>query len=236
MECEYLRKVAFKLNKVLIFSLGVSVVPVYYLVVNKNWADKLLYFQRIFDLLKDVEGDVIECGVASGRSLTILATLVKNSGINRHIWGFDSWEGLPKPTNEDLVSLESIAKRGRFKNSSPERVHTTLWAYGFSNSEIQDMVTLVKGWFSETIPKYRGSRIALLHLDVDLYDSYKDCLHYLWPRVSVNGIVAFDEYHLPNKWPGAKRAVDEFFSQLVPGSARLQRDTVSGLYYAVKTA
>ena len=98
------------------------------------------------------------------------------------------------------------------------------------------MVTLVKGWFSETIPKYRGSQIALLHLDVDLYDSYQDCLHYLWPRVSMNGIVAFDEYHLPNRWPGAERAVDEFFSQLIPGSARLQRDTVSGLYYAVKTA
>ena len=230
----HLRKVAGVVNKVLISSLGVKVTSAHAVGISKARLDKLLYFQRLFDLLKDVEGDVVECGVASGHSLAMLASLVRSSGISRHIWGFDSWAGLPVPTSKDLASSESIAEKGLCAYSSVEEVQSTLRWYGFSDSEIKATVTLVKGWFSETLPKYRGLHIALMHIDADLYDSYKDCLHYLWPKVSLNGIIAFDEYHEPNKWPGARQAVDEFLSQLMPGSARLHRDAVYDRYYVVK--
>ena len=50
------------------------------------------------------------------------------------------------------------------------------------------------------------ARIALLNLDVDLYESYCDCLRHLGPRVT--GVIVYDQYRSP-KWPGATQAVDE---------------------------
>lgn len=58
-------------------------------------------------------------------------------------------------------------------------------------------------------PAYDGGAIALLHLDVDLYESYKTALDWLWPFVSPGGIVTFDEYR-SEAFPGATRAIDEF--------------------------
>ena len=101
---------------------------------------------------------------------------------------------------------------------------------------MKNNITLVKGLFSETLPKYSGPHIALLHIDADLYDSYKDALRYLWPKVSIGGIAAFDEYQMCEEWPGARQAVDEFFGQLAPGRARLCHDVLYDRYYAVKTA
>ena len=186
--------------------------------------------------MEDVGGDVVECGVASGRSLAMLASLVRSSDIPRYIWGFDNWSGLPAPSKEDLALEGSSAAKGRFAESNVEMVLATLRWHGFGESEIKSKITLVKGLFSDTLPKFEGSRIALLHIDADLYESYKDSLQYLWPKVSIGGIVAFDEYHASAQWPGAKQAVDEFFSQLAPESVRLCRDNLASLYYAVKMA
>ncbi|MBA7716158.1 hypothetical protein ES703_125223 [subsurface metagenome] len=228
----HLIKIARLFNRLLVSSFGVRVVSTQRL--GKGWVDRLLYFQRLFNLLESIEGDVVECGVASGYTLSMLASLVRSSGTDRHIWGFDSWEGLPEPSKEDLTSAKSLARKGLLGDSSVELVLENLTWCGFDDSEIKNRITLVKGLFSDTLPKYRGSKIALLHIDVDLYESYKDALRFLWPKVSDGGIIAFDEYQAPDTWPGAKPAADEFFNQLAPGSVRLHKDALFDRYYAVK--
>ncbi len=70
----HMGKVVQLLNRLMISTLGVRVVSARVKVIDKNWFDRLLYFQRLLDLLKGVEGDVVECGVASGNSLTMLAS------------------------------------------------------------------------------------------------------------------------------------------------------------------
>ena len=75
---------------------------------------------------------------------------------------------------------------------------------------IHDRVRLIKGFFDKTLPQYEG-RIALLHLDGDLYESYKVSLETLYEKVAPGGIIMFDEY-LDQRWPGATKAIDEFFS------------------------
>ena len=230
----HLLKIAYLINRLLVSSLGVRVVSTGRL--GKRWVDRLLYFQRLFDLLEGVEGDVVECGVASGTTLSILASLVRSSGINRHTWGFDSWQGLPEPDKEDLALAKSCAKKGMFGEANVEFVLENLRWCGFDDSEIKNRVTLVKGLFCDTLPCYRGPDIALLHIDADLYGSYKDALRYLWPKVSAGGIIAFDEYQEPDTWPGARQAIDEFFNQLAPGSVKLNKDALFNRYYAVKMA
>ena len=52
--------------------------------------------------------------------------------------------------------------------------------------KIRNQVHLIKGFFDETLHKYEG-KIALLHLDCDLYESYKISLEILYGKVSSGG-------------------------------------------------
>jgi len=75
---------------------------------------------------------------------------------------------------------------------------------------IQNKVRLVKDFFDNTLPHYEGS-IAILHLDCDLYGSYKVALECLYENVVPGGVIMFDEYENAT-FPGARRAIDEFFA------------------------
>ena len=79
-----------------------------------------------------------------------------------------------------------------------------------SEDVIRDRVHLVKGLFDKTLPTYEG-RIALLHLDCDLYESYRVALTTLYEKVSPGGLIMFDEYK-DDRWPGATKAIDDFFA------------------------
>jgi len=219
-------------NRILISSAGMKVVSADSLAISKANIDNLFYFERLLNLLRNVQGDIIECGVSSGTSFAILCILGTYGGIKRHVWGFDSFEGLPAPGDEDLSSPKSIAKKGLY-SASPGMVISTLRASGVDEYTINNQITLVKGAFSQTLSKYDGDSIALLHIDADLYDSYKVCLENLWPKVAVGGIAAFDEYEKPDTWPGARKAADEYFSQQAE-SMKIHRDPHVNKYYAVK--
>lgn len=229
-----LRRLAGLVNKMLMSNLRMKVVSSDSFMVTPYWINQLLYFQRLFNLIKSVPGDIVECGVAWGVSLCQLATLVTESTVRRHIWGFDSWEGLPALTKEDLASSKPAYKsgsKGKLVISKETALHN-LRSSGLDEHFIKDHITLVKGWFSETLPKYRGSSIAFLHLDPDLYQSYKTALENLWPKVSVGGIVSIDAYQAADLLPGCRKAVDEYFSQR--RDAMIHKDSLLDRYYAVK--
>jgi predicted O-methyltransferase YrrM len=122
-----------------------------------------------------------------------------------------------------------------FSHSTTMRVRDALLAYGLTDDEIRRQITLVPGLFAETLPRY-DQPIALLHVDADLYESYLDCLQNLWPRVEVGGVVTFDEYGEPETWPGARRAVDEFFTTHATEATELRRDEISGKWWVMKRA
>jgi hypothetical protein len=75
-------------------------------------------------------------------------------------------------------------------------------------------IQLVKGNIEDTVPEFieenPGVRFSLIHFDCDLYMPTKRSLEVLWPRLSRNGIMMFDEYGIKD-WPGETKAVDEFF-------------------------
>ena len=157
-----------------------------------------------------IPGTVVECGVYQGASLAAIAARLKDLGSSREIVGFDSFEGLPEPAEADRIedpALRLKARRGYFGDTSLEDVRARIAAVGYGGQ-----VRLVPGWFDDTLPQYQDA-IGLLFLDCDFYDSYKIALRYLWPRVVPRGYVIFDEYD-SLKYPGARRAVDEYFRDL----------------------
>ncbi len=190
------------------------------------------YLERMYERIEKVKGDVVECGVGKIGTFKILASLVEKEGAHRTLWGFDSFEGFPEPSPED-ASLRN-PKKGEWKSLEAEDVPKFLAISHIDESFIAQRVKVVKGFFQDSLPKNTIGPIALLHLDVDLYDSYKTCLHYLFPKVSQGGVVLFDEYMNLNeqeRFPGAKKAIDEYFES---SGYKLQRDKLSGKYFLVK--
>jgi len=175
--------------------------------VYRGSLDRYLYFFDQLEKLKGIEGDIVECGVSIGHGALLFLLLSEYLGKERTYYGFDSFEGFPEPVHKDGVT--PITGRDFWANP-PETVLRVLRDGRVPEETIRERVRLVKGLFDETLPKYQG-KIALLHLDCDLYESYRISLNSLYDKVAKGGIIMFDEYD-DHRWPGAKKAIDEFFA------------------------
>jgi O-methyltransferase len=154
---------------------------------------------------RKVQGSFVECGVWNGGSSGLIAKIA-SSNHRRHIWLFDSWEGLPEPTDFD-ISYRGEAGRKGIALGSIKKVRELL----FEKLKLdQKRVHIQRGWFQDTIPVYKNElgNIVLLHLDCDWYESVKFCLDELFDQVEQGGFIFIDDY---GHWKGCKRAVDEFF-------------------------
>jgi O-methyltransferase len=166
-----------------------------------------MYFRDQLERVRNVDGDIVECGVSIGHGTLLFLLLSDFIGVERTYYGFDSFEGFPDPVAKDGVT--PITGK-RFYANPAETVMKVLRDGRVRANVIDKRVRLVKGYFDQTLPRYDG-QIALLHLDCDLYESYKTALATLYDKVASNGVIMFDEYR-DSRWPGATTAIDEFFA------------------------
>jgi O-methyltransferase len=153
-----------------------------------------------------IPGNIVECGVCNGGSSGVLATVVEPSRA-REVWMFDSWEGLPEPTESDVSCLGEKGEKGICLGSE-QKVRELFFRKLHLSARGKHFV---KGWFQDSIPgkKTEIGKIALLHLDGDWYESVKYCLDELYDQVVPGGFVFIDDY---GYWEGARKAVDEFLA------------------------
>lgn len=171
---------------------------------------RIFCFQYMVDQIRNVPGDIVECGVSIGHGILYWALLSDLTATKRRIVGFDSFSGFPASVEADRKVDQSFQTKEGGYSSPPELVSKVLEDGRVSANFLTENIRLVRGYFNTTLTQYDGT-IALLHLDCDLYESYKTCLQELYPKITPGGIIMFDEYEDPN-FPGAKRAVDEFFA------------------------
>ena len=74
-----------------------------------------------------------------------------------------------------------------------------------------ERVALHAGLMPDTFAGHEQARIALAHVDVDIYSSIVACCQFIYPRLVAGGVIVFDDYGAPT-CPGARAAVDEFFA------------------------
>jgi O-methyltransferase len=147
----------------------------------------------------------METGVWRGGAVVFMRAVLKRHGIaDRIVWAADSFEGLPPPKeNEDKKHRGCDLSNLSYLTVSLENVQAAFRRFGL----LDDQVRFVKGWFRDSLPKSPVQRLAVLRLDGDMYESTRDSLVPLYPKVSPGGFVIVDDYH---DWPGCKRAVDEY--------------------------
>jgi O-methyltransferase len=153
---------------------------------------------------RGVPGDFIETGVWRGGATIFMRGLLKAYGVtDRRVWVADSFQGLPKPSpnaprsdhDERLWAFTQLAV-------SLDQVKANFARYEL----LDDQVAFLPGFFAETLPAAPVGQLALLRLDGDLYESTRDALVHLYPRVASGGYVIVDDYH---NVPGCRQAVDE---------------------------
>jgi O-methyltransferase len=161
----------------------------------------------LIDEVSAIDGDLAECGVYRGATLVTTGLYLRQGEADRRVYGFDSFEGFDASVEFDLklAGAEDGQKvTGGFADTSHELIQKKLALLGLA-----ERVQLIKGYFRDTLPAAAETRYAFVHLDCDLYESYRDCLAYFYERMNPHGIILLDEYDDP-PWPGCNLAVDEF--------------------------
>jgi hypothetical protein len=163
----------------------------------------------LLDRTLDIPGAIAECGVFRGSSLAAIALFLRQRGVAKQIFGLDSFQGFDESIQKDLQigGPEGSQKRIHgFSQTSLFYVDAKMRRLGLKNA-----VHLIPGYFSETLSKLPDVRFSFVHLDCDIYDSYRQALEYFYGRMSPGGIILLDEYNDP-PWPGCNLAVDEFLA------------------------
>lgn len=142
------------------------------------------------------DSNIAEVGVRNGGSAKLLLELCKNSTI----YLFDTFTGLPKTTNEKYDPKQ--LKEHSFNTNNPEQTINMLSKY--KNSKIY------KGFFPDTAKDLNDFKFSIVHIDVDIYQSAKDCCEFFYEKLESGGIMIFDDFGF-EKTAGVKLAVDEFF-------------------------
>ncbi len=143
--------------------------------------------------VQDIEGDIAEVGVYKGGTALLIA-----ANTSKKLFLFDTFEGLPQ-----CDKLLDLHHKGDFKDTSIRHVDELLTNYSSAYS-------IYKGIFPKQNSEYVAhKRFSLVHLDVDIHESVKNCLEFFHTRMVTGGVIIIDDYNFP-RTPGAKKATDDF--------------------------
>lgn len=197
------------------------------IIVGNNRDNRLrqIFFSLVWNR---VEGDYVEFGVASGKSLAnaYYASQAQNEWypeghpfysherINAlskmRFFGFDSFKGLPKAKGLDkkfrffddgmiLCPKDEVEKYLKDQRVDMSRVH------------------LVEGFYSESLTyetrqKFQIGSVSMVFFDCDYYESTVEALAFITPHIVDGTIFLFDDWFLNNADPqlGVQRAFYEW--------------------------
>lgn len=122
------------------------------------------------------EGLCLEFGVYQGHSINYISRQLPRL----RFYGFDSFEGLA----EDW--------KGHFQAKGAFNV-------GGQLPPVNDNVTLIKGWFNQTLPGFiekelTGKDLAMIHVDGDTYEAAEIVFRELESHIRPGLLILFDEY------------------------------------------
>lgn len=212
--------------------------------LERNYPDKVRFFNWWFQverLKRDgVPGDFAELGVYKGESAKILHLLDPS----RIFHLYDTFEGFKEEDLQHETGEAAAYTPRNFADTSLEAARR----YIAGNENLvfhpghfpESLVVSRQSLVREMEPNdYRLSTadyrlFSLVNLDADLYNPTKAGLEFFYPRLLPGGVIIIHDYTY--KWPGIKKAVDEFVSfipevlVMVPdmeGSVMIVKSTIS---------
>lgn len=163
-------------------------------------ADRLWMLKTAMLQTRSLAGEVWELGVYKGGSALLLRKLLEKDGgrSDVRLRLFDTFGGMP-----DTDAARDVHSAGDFADTSLAGVKRLIGE--------EPWIEYRKGLVPETFSGLNASAIRFAHVDLDIYEAIRAACIFLYPRLVPGGVVIFDDYGF---WscPGARAAVDEFFS------------------------
>ena len=163
---------------------------------------RCFFLQSCIRSLHRLDGDVIECGTRKGKSALYMLEACE---AKREIFLFDSFEGLSDPVEGKDTIKNVFEKDGKTRIFNENFVEITERFESYSN------VHLMKGWIPDRFAEVENRKIALLHVDVDMYQPTLDSFEFFYEKMVPGGIIICDDYG-SGAYPGARDAMDSFFA------------------------
>lgn len=180
----------------------------FYLLSHPSRLAKLLAHYELYQMIAGLPGAVVELGVYKGASLMRFATFrgVLENDHARAIYGFDAFGAFPRGEvagDADKAFIDRFEAAGG-DGIARQDLEALIIAKGFAN------ISLIEGNVFDTLPAFLAEKpaekIALMHLDMDVYEPTAFAIERMIDRMVPGGLVAFDDYGMVE---GATRAADE---------------------------
>ena len=150
-------------------------------------------FEEQLELIKDVEGELVEVGVYMGAT----AKKISEKFPDRIVYAFDTFEGfLESGSDKDGFANYKV---GDLKEANLETVQSNLKNF--------PKINLIKGDFPLSGKILNDKKIAFAHIDVDMYNPTKATLNFILPKMAKGGIIIVHDYPAHD---GVRLAVNEF--------------------------
>ena len=175
--------------------------------IGTSISEAIYILESLHESLK-IEGQICEFGVAQGATSKLIASEIADT--DKHFYLFDSFEGLPAPSAEDVLinDIFNLGSMERYRGTmmSPEtEVLGKLQSIRFPSHRTH----IMKGWVEDTLQRPDMPKaVAFAYLDFDFYAPIKDTLEFLDKVMPVGGRIVVDDYGFFSQ--GAQKAVDEF--------------------------
>jgi len=181
---------------------------------------KFLARTEVFLQQLEVNGSIVELGVARGASLMTwaqLSAIYEPTNYLREVIGFDTFAGFPEVGAKDLAS-QAVSEHTRPGGFAVERGMREDIEHAASIHDLTRFLghipklRLIAGDVAKTLPAFLAENphlvVSLLHLDVDLFEPTRLALQLLVPRMPKGAVILFDELNM-RQFPGETLALLE---------------------------
>ena len=166
--------------------------------------ERFLTRHKLFDMILDLPGSIVEIGVQNGQGLMSfahLSSILEPNNVQRRLYGFDTFGGVDGKMVGAKTYLEKAI--GLFDEDRPlgqvQKVH------------------LITGAAEVTIPAFLADNphlmLSLLYLDSTSAAPTKAALDLLYPRLVPGGMLVFDQLNFPNHPAESEAWLSHPFSQ-----------------------
>lgn len=156
-------------------------------VAKSNTLVDIYRLHELWSLVAETDkagGDIVEVGVWRGGSGCLMAKKAQLMGANSTVWLCDTFSGVVKAGDQD-----SYYRGGEHSDTSEAVVSDLAVRLGLNNIK-----TLTGIFPDDTGAQLDASAVRLLHIDVDVYQSARDTVDYLWDRMPSGAAIVFDDY------------------------------------------
>jgi len=182
----------------------------FYLSCDITRISKILSHYEIYKMIKEIAGEVVECGVFKGASYLrfVMFREIFGNPFSKKIIGFDTFSKFPETSFQD----DEKARKQFINSAGSDSISKEQLLKILNHKGLNKHIDLIEGDITETVPAYVKAnpelKISLLNLDTDIYEPAVTILEHLYPKITKGGILMLDDY---GTHPGETKAVDEYF-------------------------